>query len=248
MVSDVKRTIAFYRDVLGFAGEWFWGEPPTFAGASVGNVQVMFHQQPAIAARVEGHEHYYWCEAVDEAYEKHRAAGAQIVSPIENRPWGQREYVVRDPDGYHLRFAGRLNHEKPPTALATMPAHISVDPRKPTAEEYRRLYVGVGWNEPKDPAAIERSMTGFVAVDTRDSQAVGMLRIMHDGWAWYSIWDVIVLPSHQAQRIGTALVESALNYLRANAPKGSIVHLFTFKPEFYAKVGFKNEPCTVLRL
>jgi uncharacterized glyoxalase superfamily protein PhnB/GNAT superfamily N-acetyltransferase len=247
-VRDVKETIAFYKDILGFTGEWYWGDPVGFGGARMGDVHVMFHQQPEIAARIEGHQHHYWCDAIDDLCEKHRAAGADIISPIENKPWGIREYTVRDPNGYHLRFSGPPTYDRPPTALATMPAHIRIEPRKATPNEYARVYEGVGWGTPKDPQALDRSFAGVVAIDTRTNEAVGLCRIMHEGWAWYSIWDVIVSQPYQSQHIGTAIVEAALDYLRTNAPAGSIVYLFTFKHAFYERLGFKNDSCTMIRL
>ncbi|MBC9718086.1 VOC family protein [Streptomyces sp. TRM66268-LWL] len=37
--------------------------------------------------------------AVDSAYESMRAAGAEIVHPLQDEPWGVRRFFVRDPDG-----------------------------------------------------------------------------------------------------------------------------------------------------
>ena len=31
-VTDVVATVRYYREVLGFAEEWVWGEPPDFGG------------------------------------------------------------------------------------------------------------------------------------------------------------------------------------------------------------------------
>jgi uncharacterized glyoxalase superfamily protein PhnB len=45
--------------------------------------------------------------ATDELYavfERARAAGARIVSPIEQRPWGERSFYCLDPDGNQLCF------------------------------------------------------------------------------------------------------------------------------------------------
>src|SRR3954466_11449288 len=98
--TDVAASARFYEEVLGFQSSWTYGTPATFAGASFGNVQIMFSYQPDLAAKVEGHEHWLAVEDVDALYSAHVERGAQIVSPIENKPWGRREYVVRDPNGY----------------------------------------------------------------------------------------------------------------------------------------------------
>jgi hypothetical protein len=34
--------------------------------------------------------------------------GAEIVKPPGDRPYGLRDYTVRDPSGYHLTFGHRI--------------------------------------------------------------------------------------------------------------------------------------------
>src|SRR5690606_19590984 len=155
----------------------------------------------------------------DELHAQHVARGAEIVGPIENKPWGLREYTVRDPNGYHLRFAGPKSYEKPPTALATMPDFVRIEPRLPTFEEYVDITRAVSWTESaKSPEVLDRSILGVVAVDKRDGNILGMARAMEDARGWYSIWDVAVKPPFQSQRIGTALVETLMDKLRQRGP------------------------------
>ncbi len=247
-VRDIQETVDFYRNVLGFESSWTWGTPVGFGGARFGQVQVMFNLLPELAARVEEHQHFYYCDDLPALYQRHVAAGADIISPIENKPWGFREYIVRDPNGYHLRFSGPLQYEKPATALATIPDYIRIVERKPTREEFLALHTAVGWGETGDPTdIIDRALTAFVAIDTRSNTAVGMTRVVRDAIKWHSLWDVAVRPEYQNQRIGTALVESAVERIKVLAP-GSIVHLFTYKPAFYDKLGFGTESVTLRRL
>lgn len=248
-VRDVEKAVAFYRDVLGGKGEWLWGEPPTFAGVRLGEVQLMFNRQPELAAAIEGHEHYLFAEDVDALHAQHAAADAPIVSPIENKPWGIREYTVRDPDGYHLRFAGPAEFEKPATAVDTMPGHVTVEPRLPSYAEYQDLKRSVGWDTQYDtPELLAGCCAGVVAVDRNTGQAVGMARAVRDAHLWYSVWDVVVRPEYQAQRIGSAVMEMLLARLRQTEPAGSNVVLFTYSPDFYARMGFKNETCSMVKL
>ena len=89
--------------------------------------------------------------------------------------------------------------------------------------------------------ALTNTLAGVVAVDTRDGQTVGMARSTGDG-RYYMLWDVIVRPLHQGQKIGTAMVTRLLDELRARgAPAGSFVGLFTAKPGFYGQLGFNND-------
>jgi predicted N-acetyltransferase YhbS len=82
--------------------------------------------------------------------------------------------------------------------------------------------------------------TMIVAKDTRDGQTVGMVRTTGDG-KYFMVWDVIVRPSHQGQKIGAALLQRALDELRRRgAPQGAFVGLFTGRPGFYEAFGFKT--------
>jgi uncharacterized glyoxalase superfamily protein PhnB len=42
---------------------------------------------------------------VDQHYERARAAGADVDTEPTDRPYGQREYGVRDPEGHRWWFA-----------------------------------------------------------------------------------------------------------------------------------------------
>src|SRR2546421_1188451 len=82
-VSDVRETVRFYREKLGFESEWFWGEPATFGAVRWGMVQVMFNQMPELQAKVEGHQHMFRVDDIQNLYEKHKAAGAPIIHALE---------------------------------------------------------------------------------------------------------------------------------------------------------------------
>jgi catechol 2,3-dioxygenase-like lactoylglutathione lyase family enzyme len=51
--------------------------------------------------------------SVDALAAKANAYGIEILSGPTDRPWKAREFVVADPDGYHLAFTGRMEGELP---------------------------------------------------------------------------------------------------------------------------------------
>jgi catechol 2,3-dioxygenase-like lactoylglutathione lyase family enzyme len=243
---DVQETVDFYAGVLGFKQHWLWEDPPTFACVGMGQAELFLCLQPELASRVEGHMHYFDVEDdVAALHERHRSAGAPIVSPLENKPWGVREYTVRDCNGYHVRFSGPQTYERHAAAADVLPPHIRLDVRVPTIEEYVDLSASVGWarHRPSMEEALRNTLVGVVAVDTTRAadQAVGMLRCTGDG-RYYMLWDVIVRPSHQGRKIGAAMVDAALAEARKRgAPDGAFIGLFTAKPGFYEKLGFKKD-------
>ncbi len=204
----------------------------------------MFNVQPEVAARVRGHQHWIKVDDPDELYRLHNSNHANIVSAIEDKPWGFREYVVEDINGYHLRFAG------PPSTAAPkskpFPANVTIERRKPTEEEFGRVTAAAFDQKEPNPAMLENTWNGVVA-RSPSGETIGVLRIMQDAAGWFSIWDVAVLPEWQAQRIGSAMMKEALDMIQQISP-GAIVFLFTFKHGFYERLGFGIEKVSLRRV
>jgi predicted N-acetyltransferase YhbS len=244
-VADVAATVKFYREVLGFESEWLWEDPPTFGGVRWGKVHVMFCLQPDLARAVKGHQHAFFCEDINGLRERHRKTAAPILSEIENKPWGIREYTVRDINGYHLRFGGPLTYERPAAARSTMPDFIRIVERLPSVEEFAALTDAGEGNRSAETmqTALQNSLYGVVALDTREqstTRVVGVLRVVGDGARFFYIQDVMVLPELQHQHIGSAMMEAVMAWLKRAAPKGAFIGLFTGKPAFYERYGFQS--------
>jgi len=242
--SDIQATLAYYKDVLGFESTWTWGDPPTFGSASRGGVTIMFNLQPDLAARIKGHQHWVKVDDVDELHRLHRSNGATVVQEIEDKPWGVREYVVEDLNGYHLRFAGAPSSEV--AKSKPFPEGIMIERRKPTPDEYACVAGAAFGYKKAEPGLLDRTWNGVVALSF-EGKAIGVLRIMWDAPGWFSIWDVAVVPDWQAHRIGSTMMKEALEMIREASP-GAIVHLFTYKHGFYERLGFGMETVSVRRL
>jgi GNAT superfamily N-acetyltransferase len=241
-VADVVATVRYYRDKLGFTGEWLWGDPPTFGGVSWGKVGVMFCLQPDLAARIEGHQHSFFVSSIDRLHERHRENGVQVVSPLEAKSWGLREYTVRDPNGYHLRFGEPVTARASSAPAKKLPENVRLVERLPSIAEYETLVRAVGWakytNLEAAPAALQKTLYSVVAVE--GDRAVGMARVVGDGATAFYVQDVMVLPDHQRQGMGTALMEAVMGYFRRVTPRQSSIGLFTGRnlAGFYERHGF----------
>jgi len=106
-VRDVAVSMAFYREVLGLEPRATMGDPPEFAllanaGASLGLARAA---APAVASIACCYIEAADLDAVLAGCER---AGAAITSPLETRPWGMRDIVLRDPDGHLIAVGERL--------------------------------------------------------------------------------------------------------------------------------------------
>ena len=80
-------------------------------------------------------------------------------------------------------------------------------------ENVLHLYQAVGWtNYTHQPQMLEKSLSHSLAIYLAlDGEAiVGLVRLVGDGFSSVFVQDLIVLPSHQRQGIGRALMKEAL--------------------------------------
>lgn len=242
--TDIVETLEYYKEVLGFGATWTWGEPPTFGSASSGGVTILFNRQPELAAKIHGHQHWIKVDDADELHETHRARGAKIVEELGDRPWGFREYVVEDLNGYRLRFAGPPSgHAKPSSPF---PEGVVIKRRVPTGEEYVAVAGAAFGYKNLVPGLMESTWGGVVALSP-EGEVIGTVRIMRDAPGWFSIWDVAVAPNWQANRIGSRMMQEALEMVKEDSP-GANVFLFTYQNGFYERLGFQRETAHMKRV
>lgn len=107
-VTDLERALRFYVGVLGFEeafrhGDFYAG---VRAGGALLHLKLIDAPDPSIAfVRAGDHLHVYLSVADLDATVAALAGRAEVVCPIETKPWGARECVIRDPDGHTLYLA-----------------------------------------------------------------------------------------------------------------------------------------------
>jgi len=94
-VRDVERAQQHYRDVLGFEVNWLL--PDKGMGAvSRGNFAIFFRKRlPPFEPAV----HWMFAPEIDATYLELKSSGANIVEPLEKKPWGLRQFTLEDLDG-----------------------------------------------------------------------------------------------------------------------------------------------------
>ena len=106
-VSDISRSLAFYRDYLGFAVEFVYGS--VYAGVSCDGCHIHFKCSPPTArdqVAFEREEHidaYIGVRSAEALSQRLASTGVPFVVPLRDMPYGT-EFYVRDPDGNVLGF------------------------------------------------------------------------------------------------------------------------------------------------
>ena len=115
IVADVERSLAFYRDVLGFTVEQTVPDAPplVFAVVRSGPVEVYLNapgpaveEYPAFKDRPIGGTLTLFIRVagIRAAYDELKAR-VNVVMPLEKKWYGVTEFACTDPDGYVITFA-----------------------------------------------------------------------------------------------------------------------------------------------
>ncbi len=105
-VQDVKQTVEYYRDKLGFEVKYLWEDPPTYAVLKRQNVGIHFSKKGDDFKPSQMHTAYYiFVYDIDGIYEELKANGVEIINEPQQRDYGIRDFDIRDINGYILSFA-----------------------------------------------------------------------------------------------------------------------------------------------
>ena len=102
--ADFDKSLAFYRDVLGWSVLREWGGPGESRGAVVsgGGVKIVLAEQ---GRGSESHRPQVQLDIHDVNLRfKLMPKGDHVVSPPGPTHWGTKCFVVRDPDGNLIAF------------------------------------------------------------------------------------------------------------------------------------------------
>lgn len=111
-VRDLEKTVAWYRDVLGFTTVDEYRDGDKLVGASLraGDVSFMFGQDDFEKGtdRVKGVGFRIYCETaqdIDQIAADIQSRGGTLLSEPTDHPWGTRDFAVEDPDGFKISIS-----------------------------------------------------------------------------------------------------------------------------------------------
>jgi uncharacterized glyoxalase superfamily protein PhnB len=111
-VRDIVSSCDFYSRMLGFTVAFTYGEPPFYGQVFRDGARLNLRQvdDAVIDARRDAEQLLAATITLEDAkplFVEFQNAGVEFVQPLRSEPWGARTFMVRDPDGNLLLFAGR---------------------------------------------------------------------------------------------------------------------------------------------
>ena len=112
IVDDVVKSAEYYRDVLGFSFERYWGEPPCFVMMERDGVEFFLSSngpKGQIRPNRFAHPDFTWdayinCKDSDALYREFKAKGAEITREPEVTFYEMKEFEVQDCNSYRICF------------------------------------------------------------------------------------------------------------------------------------------------
>jgi catechol 2,3-dioxygenase-like lactoylglutathione lyase family enzyme len=107
--ADILRTVAYYKDKLGFECLGMWQDPPVYAIVTRDQHAIHFRCTTSPTANPDKYDDelldaYLYVENADALYAEYAPKGVEFARGLANMPWHSREFVVKDCDGRLLAF------------------------------------------------------------------------------------------------------------------------------------------------
>jgi uncharacterized glyoxalase superfamily protein PhnB len=117
-VADIRRSCEFFCKKLGFSLVFSYGDPPYYAqvrrDAACLNLRCV--EGPVIESAVRDREELLsasmtvaTADEIKLLFLELQSAGVTFHQRLKKQPWGAKNFVVKDPDGNLLLFAGAAN-------------------------------------------------------------------------------------------------------------------------------------------
>jgi catechol 2,3-dioxygenase-like lactoylglutathione lyase family enzyme len=118
LVTDIKRSREFFREKLGFSLVFSYGDPPYYAqmGRDAARLNLRCVERSVIESAVRDREELLsvsmtvaTADEIKLLFLEFQSAGVAFQQTLKKQPWGAKNFIVKDPDGNLLLFAGPTN-------------------------------------------------------------------------------------------------------------------------------------------
>lgn len=114
-VADINASCDFFTTKLGFTVDFVHGDPPFYGQVIRDNAQLALRMvcEPVFVGDVRKREHLLSAsitvdttDEIKQLFLSFQAKGVPFHQGLRKEPWGARNFIVLDPDGNLILFAG----------------------------------------------------------------------------------------------------------------------------------------------
>jgi len=117
-VADIQRSCEFFQQRLGFSLVFSYGDPPYYAQMrrDAAHLNLRCVERPVIESTVRDREELLsvsmtvaTADEIKLLFLEFQSAGVPFHQKLKKQPWGAKNFIIKDPDGNLLLFAGPAN-------------------------------------------------------------------------------------------------------------------------------------------
>ncbi|WP_026283032.1 VOC family protein [Rhizobium sp. 2MFCol3.1] len=114
-VTDVKASCEFYVGKLGFTVDFIYGDPPFYGQVIRDSARLALRLvcKPVFVGNIRQSEHLLsagitvdTADEIKQLFLIFQNAGVSFHQLLRKEPWGARDFIIQDPDGNLVLFAG----------------------------------------------------------------------------------------------------------------------------------------------
>jgi uncharacterized glyoxalase superfamily protein PhnB len=114
-VADIKSSLDFFTQKLGFSIAFTYGEPLFYAQVKRDGARLNLKcvDSPVINPELRDREELLSAamtvgtsDEIKQLFLEFQSANVAFFQPLKKQPWGARNFIIKDPDGNLLLFAG----------------------------------------------------------------------------------------------------------------------------------------------
>ena len=106
-VKNLRLTLDYYREQLGFDNEWTFGHSD--GGTGRDELQLLFAEDEGFTNDINNPGHrlplLWFVSNIDEIYAEFKSRRIELADELRTHPYGLREFAFIDINGYYIRIA-----------------------------------------------------------------------------------------------------------------------------------------------
>jgi len=106
-VKNLRLTLDYYRDKLGFTDEWTFGDKD--GGIQRDELRLLFAEDSTFTEEINNDRHrlplMWFVDNIEEIYIEYKNRDIELSDNLRTHPYGLREFAFVDINGYYVRVA-----------------------------------------------------------------------------------------------------------------------------------------------
>jgi len=111
-VKNLRQTLDYYRDVLGFYDEWTWPGKDgkiTDGGIQRDELRLLFGEDPEFTAIMNNNINrlplLWFVDNIEAVFAEFTNRNIELATPLKTQAYGLKEFAFIDLNGYYIRVA-----------------------------------------------------------------------------------------------------------------------------------------------